>query len=267
MTNEEYKWYVNLVQDRYEWLKLSFEQAEAVYRFEEEESNSPTKHPFTFFEECDYQLAFFQQILNPEQYKVFQKDIEERIERYVKTLIESDREQLVQLEYLKELLEFYKNKFVPSLLVDKQLTQHFKFIIDDSKHNFLKTEYRKYLNDRKREIILLHIRAYRNYKPITLQTSLLRHEIETVVPSFYIFKMNMDEPAKSAFQFIKAQLEPHQISLDEQLKRKLKELEEESDLIYKRHISEEPTGGWHVTIEKSEETNREERIFTFVLLI
>src|SRR4051812_44344917 len=103
MTNEEYKWYVNLVQDRYEQLKLSFEQAEKVYKFEEED-NAPTKHHFAFFEECDYQLASFQQILNSEQYKVFQKDIEKRIERYINSLIEGDQEQLVQLEYLKELL-------------------------------------------------------------------------------------------------------------------------------------------------------------------
>lgn len=56
MTPEDYKWHINLVKERYHALNLTFEQAEQVYKFEEDKSIYSEKHYFSTWEEWDYEL-------------------------------------------------------------------------------------------------------------------------------------------------------------------------------------------------------------------
>jgi hypothetical protein len=51
MTTEDYQWHINLVKDRNYVLNLTFEQAEQVYKYEEDKRLYSEKHYFSAWEE------------------------------------------------------------------------------------------------------------------------------------------------------------------------------------------------------------------------
>lgn len=59
MTSEEYQWHINLVKDRNHALNLTFEQAEEVYKYEQDKDIGSEKLYFSTWEEWDYELSSF----------------------------------------------------------------------------------------------------------------------------------------------------------------------------------------------------------------
>ena len=92
MTPEEYQWHINLVKDRHHALNLTFEQAEKVYKYEQDKDTYSEKHYFSAWEEWDYELSTFKEILNAEQFRNYETFLNESIRRYQQNLIELDNE-------------------------------------------------------------------------------------------------------------------------------------------------------------------------------
>ncbi|HEX8356542.1 MAG TPA: hypothetical protein VF610_03990 [Segetibacter sp.] len=59
MLPDEYQWYVNLVRNRYEYLNLTYEQAEEIHKYQQDKDTYSNKHFFSFWEEQDYELTIF----------------------------------------------------------------------------------------------------------------------------------------------------------------------------------------------------------------
>src|SRR6185312_5478736 len=102
MTPEEYEWYINLVKDRHHALDLTFEQAEKVYKYEQEKDTYSEKHFFSAWEEWDYELTTFKEILDAEQFKNYENFLKENIQRYEESLIEQDKEKDKEIAYYEE---------------------------------------------------------------------------------------------------------------------------------------------------------------------
>jgi len=107
MTSDEYQWHIKLVQDRYNHLRLTFQQAEQVYKFELEKNNYSDKHYFSVWEEWDFDLFTFRQILNEDQLSKYETFLKENINRYEQSLIESDAERSNEISYHEQLINFY----------------------------------------------------------------------------------------------------------------------------------------------------------------
>lgn len=54
MTPEEYQWHIKLARSRYQYLNLTYEQAEKIYKYEQERDTYSDKHFFSDWEEWDY---------------------------------------------------------------------------------------------------------------------------------------------------------------------------------------------------------------------
>lgn len=57
MAPDDYQWHINSGKDNYHTLNLAFEQAEQIYKFEEDNRNYSEKHHFSTWEELDYELS------------------------------------------------------------------------------------------------------------------------------------------------------------------------------------------------------------------
>ncbi|MDJ1478863.1 hypothetical protein QNI16_00120 [Cytophagaceae bacterium YF14B1] len=66
MNKREYKGIIHSVQDRYNSLKLTFEQAERVYLFEQAKDPHKDEY-FSFWEEMDFQMDTSRGILTKQQ--------------------------------------------------------------------------------------------------------------------------------------------------------------------------------------------------------
>ncbi len=115
MTADEYQWYVNLVKDRYQDLNLTYEQSEKIYKFEQDKNTNSEKHFFSAWEEWDYELTTFREILNDEQLKSYETCLKDSIQRYEQHLVELDKEQTNEIAYHHELIRFYETHFLPDL--------------------------------------------------------------------------------------------------------------------------------------------------------
>lgn len=111
MDKEENNWRVNIVKARYEYLNLTFEQAEIVYRHEEDKLQHSNKHLFSDWEDWDYDLTVFRNILNKKQLRIFEKVHDENIRRYEQGLIEQDEPREIDINYNHELIEYYEQTF------------------------------------------------------------------------------------------------------------------------------------------------------------
>jgi hypothetical protein len=264
MTPEEYKWTIDLVKDRHHQFKLTFEQAEKVYQFEQEKGLHSIEHYFSTWEEYDYTLDNFQKILNEKQLKKFLAWQKENIKRHEKFLIESDKEQVKYIDYHNELLKFYEEYLFPHFFKEKFLTDTVSLSFEKSKVEFLKKEYKAFLDSQKIGIISSHYRHSKLYQPNTLKVALLRHRLYYIIPRFSFFKVKMDEPTKATanflldkFQFI---LERHQ----EFFKQKEEELSSFAKSIQEKYIGEPK--GWHVKITETEEQKKENQIMLIILI-
>ena len=203
MDIKEKEWLVQLVQDRYHWLNLTLEQAERIYRFEQDKGLPSNTHYFSEWEEWDFERAAFQAILTSEQFEKYEGDQKEMIRNYQISRVEEDKEKLNEIEYTQKLLEIY-DKFLPDFFAKPYLINPLFF--EATKIDFLKAEYKRHLNESKKALLVSHFRFCRTLMPNTLQLSLLQHKLSHVWPDYTSFKHGMDEPTKATATYLEEKL-------------------------------------------------------------
>ncbi len=264
MTPEEYQWHINLVKDRYHALDLTFEQAKKIFEYEQDKNTYSEKHFFSQWEEWDYELVTFKEILDAGQFKKYEKFLNKNILRYEKSLMEQDNEKHKEVAYYEEQINFYETKLLPDFFQDRVLHLGF-FLYDKAKIEYLKAEYARFLIDTKKEILTSHFRNSRTFEPNKLKVALLRHKLLFIFPNYSYFKHQMDEPTKAIVHFLNSKFFCLPENIEKLLTRKLNELKEFNEELFKKYYGD--TSGWHVVIgKKSDEEDREHRIMTFLLL-
>jgi hypothetical protein len=265
MTSEEYKWHINLVKSRYSKFKLTVEQAEKVYQFEQEKNLRSDEYFLSLWEECDYTLDNFQNILDKNQFAKFLKEHEDYIKAQEEFLIKSDKEQINFIKYYNELNKYYESKYVPPFYKERFLMQIVSLPSQyKPKVQFLKQEYQAFLDSQKVGLISSHYRHNRLYKPNELKAALLRHRLDYIVPNFQYFKSKMDAPTKVTAQFILDIFQYLVIENESFFKKKEKELNSFLDKIQAKYIGKPK--GWHVTTKETEQEISENRVMQVVLM-
>lgn len=265
MTPEEYKWQVNLVRDRHEYLNLSYEQAEKIYAYEQDKGLYSEKHYFSAWEEFDYELTTYQEILTDEQLRIYEPLLRSSIERYKQDLKEGDDLKAREIAYNEELINYYETQFLPDFFTDHYLDISL-LLHEKVKINYLKAEYKNFLNDTKKEILTSHFRHCRTFKPNELKAALLRHKILHILPDYAAFKYRTDEAAKAVANYLQSKVDYLPQKTEQLITRKFNELNEFHDANFKKHYGE-MVDGWHVILDKSTpEEVKEHRVMTLLLL-
>ncbi|HJV20530.1 MAG TPA: hypothetical protein VJ552_11675 [Sediminibacterium sp.] len=264
MTPEEYQLLINLVMDRYHTLNLTFEQAEKVYKYEQEKDTYSAKHFFSAWEEWDYELSEFRQILNEEQLASHENYLNGNSQRYKQSLVEQDSEKEKDIACYEEQINFYETQFLPDFFKDPYL--RFSWLLNDNaKIEYLRTEYKLFLNDTKKEILINHFRHYRVFKPNELKVALLQHKLSCLLPNYRQFKCQMDEPTKAVALFFITKHRYLPDNIEKLLARKFKELKIFNEAIFKKYYSD--IGGWRAEVgQQSDEEENESRVMALLLL-
>lgn len=257
MIPEERQWEINLVQQRYAAYNLSYEQAEQVFRYEQDKSAHSEEHFFSTWEELDFELATFKELLTGEALALFlshhQAQVEE-IERQMREEDNSER-QFMQLEYAGEILKYYKEVFVPSLWKNEDISTFRAYMFTDrAKVTYLKAEYKRYLEASKKGILVSAYRHNKTLRPNQLKQLLLIHSRAYIWPAYETFYQKTDVPTKSLADFLSKKLARRTAHLDEFIKHSIAE----SNLVFKELCKQyfgDPRG-WHVvsaTLPEEEE--------------
>lgn len=263
MTPGENDWLINLVKARHQGLNLTFEQAKQIYQFEQDRDSYSEKYYFSAWEEWDYELSTFRQILTADQLKTYKENNEESIKRYEQSLIDQDHRNTNEIEYVWQMLSYYENEFLPELFKDPFVLTY-PILWARAKIEFLKAEYRIFLNERKKSILAEHFRNNRTFKPNELQVALLRHKILYLWPAYGFFKFSADDATKAVINYVKTKIK-FPDKTEELLMKKLVELKAFNEANFKKYHEE--SRGWHVVIGHStEEEEKEERIMSLLLL-
>jgi hypothetical protein len=248
---------IKFVQARYRRLNLSPEQAEKVLQYENmKDSDSPT-HYFSAREELDFEYSVFRDLLSEDQMAQYQERVKEMREMHIEKLVEQDNANGIWLEQMRENIDYLKTKLIPSILFDRS-QMILSLIADRNKVDYLKANYRTFLRDLRKQILVDHFRHNSTYAPIQLKSALLGHYSSCVVPNYAAFESWMDEPTRAVAEFLKTKLPRRTSEVTEFYLGKLNESKEFSQQIrqkYYRHIE-----GWAVRApdplpEEEENTN------------
>ena len=267
MTPEEYQWHINLVKDRNHALNLTFEQAEQVYKFEEDKTICSDKQYFSTWEEWDYEFYTFKRILNQEQFDIFEQNMKDAVENYQQSLIEQDIENLKEIEFNKETIKYYEEQFLPDFFKDPVLYTFHWLSGERAKIEFIKAEYKKFLSNSKRRILIDHFRHNRIFKPNEVEVSLLRHKLSYLWPDYNSFKEQMDEPTKAMTEYLKQKFKYFIEKYDEFIVSKLEGLKIFNKENFDKYHGES-RGGWRTIIigQTSPDEEREYRTMCILLL-
>ena len=265
MTSEEYKWTINLVKDRYHQFKLSFKQAEKVYHFEQEKDLHSEEYSFSVWEEYDYMLDNFQKILNEKQLKKFLTWHGDIIKRHEDYLIENDTEQIKYIDYYNELLAFYEQHFFPDFFKKEFLAQTVSLSFEKHKVEFLRKEYKAFLDSQKIGYISSHYRHSRAFQPNKLKLTLLRHKLYYIVPHFSVFRAKMDEPTKVVADFLLNKFQYIPELHHDFFKKKEEELISFVKNTWSKYFGKDP-GGWAVVGKQTEQQEKENQIMQVILM-
>jgi hypothetical protein len=136
---------------------------------------------------------------------------------------------------------------------------------DRPKIDYLKSEYRRFLYDTKKAILVSHFRHSRTFKPNDLKVSLLRHKLSYVLPDYHSFKHWMDEPTKEVARYLEAKVRYLPRGTEELLTRKFKELSAFVDANIQKHHGD--MRGWHVVLgHQTPEEQKENQTMVLLLL-
>jgi len=264
MEKNQYKSAIKLIQVRYSYLELTFEQAQKVHSFENDHSCPPY---FSMWEEWDFEFDSFKEILSEKQFNKYQKNLKEVIELNEKQLAQQDKNFIQQIKYNTEILKHLKKTVLPTLFrntgfpLDMWLTGLTKH---QSKIDFLKASYNEYLIQSRKEIVVNHYRYNRRFKPNELKNSLLQYEISCVWPNYFQFKLQMDEPTKASKDYLFKNLKNYFKPVDDHIKKKFKESKKYTDKLNKKYFGEPQ--GWHTKIKHIPDEELENNLMTFLLL-
>lgn len=234
---------IKFVQARYHQLNLSSEQAEKVLKFESmKESHSPT-HAFSAQEERDFEYSIFREILSGEQMAAYRRQVAEQKQMYIERLVDQDNANKIWAEQMREKIDYLKTTLIPSILFDRS-QMILSLIADRSKVDYLKANYRSFLHDRRKQILVDHFRHNSTYAPVRLKSILSGHYAYCLLPDYVAFEKWMDEPTRSVAEFLEAKLPRKTSEITEFYLGKLNESKAFAEQIkkkYYRHIE-----GWHV---------------------
>jgi hypothetical protein len=263
MNKREYKAEIRCVQDRHDSLKLTFGQAEQVYLFEQERDRHAEEY-FSFWEEMDFQMDVFRNILTAEQWTVYEPGWQEHIAFHIQTLIEGDQQALKQIAYCQAILDYYQQDFIPEV----KRSGLWSRVRDESslqpKADYLRAETTLFWQKRKKSILIHHYRHSRQYQPLSLQKALLKHQIHTLLPMVPV--ENIDEPTNAATRFVSDRLPIWYFKLPAYAKLW------EDHLLRMQQLREQHFGkpsdrqGWHVTISTDPEKQQADFLMSLLLM-
>jgi len=257
------EWEIEALQTRYKamnGIELNKDQAEKMLRYEQEKDSGSSKYFFSTWEELDYEEVQFKEILTSSQFEGYMSERANQLKRIEESLIENDKQYLPQLNAAEERLVYYKTILVPSLLKNLMLF-HTVFNSEKEKVDFLKSEYKKYLADAKKQVLIEHFRHCKTFQPIVLKLSLLRHEQMCLFPDYFSFKGTMDIATKAVADFLVEKISGISENLSEAMKQTMDELREFNANNTAKHIGE--VRGWHTTLPINNKT--EELMFAVLL--
>lgn len=258
-----------MVQSRYQPYNLTFEQAEAIHQFEQERDahDLSWKHFFSQWEEWDFEMVSFREILKEEQLALYLSNHEAEVKAYEKQLVEQDNSetQMKQLAYATRMLDYYRNELIPGLWKSEELRRYVSIagIGENNKLNYLKEELKKYLPGIRKQILVNHFRQNKTYRPNELKCALLRHSINDVWPDYASFYHSMDTPSRAVADFLNDKVARYFTEIKQLLEQSIKHRQDFIDSLYKEFFSNE--GGWHVHREITPE--EELKIFRMSLFL
>ncbi len=253
------EWEIEALQTRYKamnGIELTNDQAEKVFLYEQEKNSGSSKYFFSTWEELDYDEVKFKEILTSSQFESYISERPKQLKQIEESLIENDKQYLPQLNASEERLDYYKNILVPSLRKNLMLV-YTVFNSEREKVDFLKSEYKKYLADAKKQILVDHFRHSKTFQPIVLKLNLLRHEQMCLLPDYLSFKGTMDIATKSVADFLLKKVTRISENLSDAIKQTMDELKVFNANNTTKHIGE--VQAWHTTIHIDNE--KEELMF------
>jgi hypothetical protein len=253
------EWEIEALQNRYKamnGIELTKDQAQKVFIYEQEKNSGSSKYFFSTWEELDYEEVNFKEILTSSQFENYMSERPSQLKQIEESLIENDKQYLPQLNAAVERLEYYKNILVPSLRKNLMV---FYTVLNSEKEkvDFLKSEYKKYLADAKKQILVDHFRHSKTFQPIVLKLNLLRHEEMCLLPDYFSFKGAMDTATKAVAGFLLERVSRISENLSDAMKQTMDELKDFNANNTAKHIGE--VRGWHTTIHIDNE--KEELMF------
>ncbi|ANI88619.1 hypothetical protein A9P82_04545 [Arachidicoccus ginsenosidimutans] len=265
MDLHDYNVQIEIVQMRYNFLNLSFEQAEKVLAFEDEKDFYTTKYALNVWEEQDLMYDYFKRALDKTQFEKLNRWYNQQEENYKKQLLEDDGKRIVWIHYYEELIETYQKQIIPKF-IKKTFDSYISLPLfqEKIKIDYLKHEYKKYLESEKIHIFSAHFREYRTYAPNRLKEVLLIHKRKYISPNYLSFKHFMDEPTKAIADFLLKSLNyidrEHQTFFDS-IKMEWESVVEKIKI---KHIKED-VKGWTTVIKNSEQEIKEQNIMQVIL--
>jgi hypothetical protein len=245
-------WELSAILKRYQAsheLNLSVEQARQVYEYEQLRDTPSQKHFFSLWEELDFEYATFQNILTSEQWEGYEINHQETIRFNEQQLAQQDQEFVKQINAATDLLHYYQNTLLPDLYKQRIVVWQ-AFHSEREKIEYLKAEYKKYLNNKKKLILAEHFRHSRLLQPRLLQLSLLHHQLTCLLPDYYFFRENMQAPTRAVADYLEAKLNRGAAMIMEGLKDTLQAFKEFSTANTAKHLGK--VNGWHGTLAAEE---------------
>lgn len=266
-TSEEHKWHIGQVQERYPIYNLSFEQAEKVYQFEQERDAHSEKDFFSEWEQWDFELATFREILKGEQLALYLSNHEAEIKAHEQHLIKEDNSerQLKQLEYVNRIIDYFQHEFVPGLLKNETVRRvAFVMYMEGNKLTYLEKEYKKHCAGIKKQIHIKHFRHNRTFRPNELKQALLHHSINYIWPNYDQFYHSTDKATQAVGDFLYERISRYFKSEHAFLTQAIEENQRFMNALFKEFFGD--MSGWHAYIEPSREDELKSFCMSLLLL-
>jgi hypothetical protein len=123
------------------------------------------------------------------------------------------------------------------------------FTNEREKVEYLKSEYKKYLDGQKKFILIEHFRHSKTLQPQLLQLSLVNHKLSCLLPD-YSFWVSLEAPTRVIADYLEAKIKRGASMITEDLKDTLQALEEFKKDNTAKHLGE--IRGWHMTVANEE---------------
>lgn len=248
MTHHNNDWEVKSLQSRYKEtmsIELTDTQAEKVLLYEEEKGSGSSSYFFSAWEELDYEQDTFQKILTPAQFENYLSGKPGRLKQIEESLIDHDQQYLPQLNAADDRIAYYQETLIPALRKDLQLFSSI-FSYEREKVDFLKSEYKKYLADSKKRMLVKHYRHNRTFQPTVLKVSLLLHKQACLYPDYFAFKSTMAVPTKAVADYLFERLLRIAENLQDALKDTIDKFKDFNTSNTAKHLGE--LKGWHAVL-------------------
>ena len=261
--DEEYKWLVNLVQDRNQHLNLSFEQAEKLNQYEE------TDFEFTnVWDEIERDKKFMKSILNDAQFQIYQAELERRIKIEEDSIKRNSNNSLKQIKYLIDQKELTEEEYIPKMRMireefDKVFSNQDRQIVNNLIQNY------KLLIEKRRAKFNKEIDVHtKGLNQDAYKESDLRIDIDELIPTPRIFELNKDD--EKILVKLKEIIKKYDDAICYFL-NKTKGIErnywnKNNDLLNQHFSLNKEPQGWKIEIVKEEEETEFDRKFAFLML-